>query len=380
MGEVGFSASPRPRVPASDPAILRAIDVDLHHQITDWRAVAPYVPEGLRWRVLRPAGPPMARHGYKKVGVAFGDAPIPRDDQGRALHPAGDPAWVKEQYLDKQGIDRAILTGGVLGLGVQPGPDLSAAIARGVNDWTLATWVRPYDCYKGSILIAQQDPAQAVAEIDRLGDDPGMVQVLMCSASESPYGRRAYHPIYEACARHNLPLALHIGAEGAGISARPTGAGHPSTYFEWYGSLPQVYMAHIVSMVSEGVFEKYPTLRVVLYEGGIAWLPHLIWRFDKNWRAEHAAVPWLRRPPSEYIFEHFRSTTYPLEKLDPADLRDLLGMVRAGQTLLFSSNYPGWEYGDPFEMIADLPDQIRRQVLVDNALALYGDRLLAPNR
>ena len=57
----------------------------------------------------------------------------------------------------------------------------------------------------------------------------------------------------------------------------------------------------------------------------------------------------------------------------------LLAMVRAEQTLLFSSNYPSWEYGDPFEMIADLPDQIRRQVLVDNALALYGDRLLAPN-
>ena len=138
-------------------------------------------------------------------------------------------------------------------------------------------------------------------------------------------------------------------------------------------------MAHVVSMISEGVFENYPTLKVVLYEGGIGWLPHLTWRFDKNWRAEHAAVPWLRRPPSEYIVEHFRSTTYPLEKLDPADLRDLLAMVRAEQTLLFSSNYPSWEYGDPFEMIADLPDQIRRQVLVDNALALYGDRLLAPN-
>ena len=73
------------------------------------------------------------------------------------------------------------------------------------------------------------------------------------------------------------------------------------------------------------------------------------------------------------------STTYPLEKLDPTDLRDLLTMVRADQTLLFSSNYPNWEYGDPFEMLADVPEQIRRQVLVDNALALYGDRLLAAN-
>jgi uncharacterized protein len=346
---------------------VRVVDVDLHHQITDWKAVAPFVPEGLRWRVLRPAGPPMARHGYKAVGVA--------PTQGRAA----DPARVREEYIRPNGIDRAILTGSLLALGVQPNPDLSAAIARGVNDWTLATWVRPYDCYKGSILVAQQDPAQAVEEIDRLGQDPGMVQVIMCSASESPLGRRFYHPIYEACARHNLPLALHIGAEGAGISARPTGVGHPSTYFEWYASLPQSYMAHVVSMVSEGVFVKFPTLKVVLYEGGIGWLPHLMWRFDKNWRAEHAAVPWLQRPPTSFIFEHFRSTTYPLEKLDRADLRDLLGMVRADQTLLFSSNYPSWEYGDPFDMVADVPEDIRRRVMVDNALDLYGPRLVAPN-
>src|SRR5216110_867576 len=83
---------------------LRAIDVDLHHQITDWKAVAPYVPEGLRWRVLRPAGPPMARHGYKKVGVTFGDAPIPRDAQGRSLHPAGDPAGCRLRPCASRGI------------------------------------------------------------------------------------------------------------------------------------------------------------------------------------------------------------------------------------------------------------------------------------
>jgi predicted TIM-barrel fold metal-dependent hydrolase len=372
--------SDRPSTANGQPSSLRAIDVDLHHQIVDWKAVAPFVPHGLRHRVLRPAGPPMARHGYKKVGVTFGDdVPIPRNADGKALHPAGDPAWVKEQYLDRRGVDRAILTGSLLSLGVQPGPDMSAALARGVNDWTLETWVRPYGCFKGSILIAQQDPEQAVEEIDRLGDDPGMVQVLMCSASESPFGRRFYHPIYEACVRHSLPLALHIGGEGAGISQRPTGVGHPSTYFEWYASLPQSYMAHIISMISEGVFVKFPTLKVVLYEGGIGWLPHITWRFDKNWRAERQGVPWLEQPPSHFIVENFRSTTYPLEKLAAADIRDLCDMVHADRTLMFSGNFPNWELGDPFEMIADLPEEIRRRVLVENALELYGERLLAPN-
>jgi predicted TIM-barrel fold metal-dependent hydrolase len=360
-------------------ARLRAVDTDVHHQIADWGAVAPFVPAGLRWRV-KAGGPPLARHGFRKVGAGFGDVILPPTRDGKAQHPAADPHWVKEQYLDRRGVDLAVLTGSLLSLGVQPSADLAAALARGVNDWTLETWVRPFSCYKGSILVAHQYPALAVAEIDRLGDDPGMVQVLLGSASETPLGRAVYHPIYEACVRHGLPLALHVGGEGAGNSPPATAVGHPSTYFEWYGSLPQSYMAHIMSMVTEGVFVRFPTLKVVLYEGGVAWLPHIMWRFDKNWKAQRAEAPWLQRPPSSYILEHFSSTTYPLEALpDPQYLRQILEMVEAERTLLFSSNYPHWEYGDPFDMIRDIPDAMRRRVLVENALAVYGERLLVPN-
>jgi predicted TIM-barrel fold metal-dependent hydrolase len=276
-------------------------------------------------------------------------------------------------------VDLAILTGPVLSLGVQPNQDMAATIATGVNNWTLERWVRPYPCFKGSILVAHQDPAQAVEEIDRLGDDPGMVQVLLGSASETPLGRRQYHPIYEACVRHDLPLALHIGGEGAGMSPPATAVGHPTTYFEWYGSLPQVYMAHIMSLVTEGVFERFPTLKVVLNEGGLFWLPHLMWRFDKNWKAQRAETPWVKHPPSTYILRHFYHTTYPLEESSPEDLARVLEMVEGERTLLFSGNYPNWELGDPFAMIDGLPAALRRRVLVENALAVYGERLLRPH-
>jgi uncharacterized protein len=173
-------------------------------------------------------------------------------------------------------------------------------------------------------------PAEVDRNVDRLGDDPGIVQVLMGSASEALLGRRAYHPIYEACVRHRLPLALHMGGEGAGISPPATAVGHPTTYFEWCGSLPQGYMGHIMSMVTEGVFERFPTLKVVLYEGGVFWLPHVMWRFDKNWKAQRSETPWVKRPPSSYILEHFYSTTYPLEATpDPTYLHQVLDIIDA---------------------------------------------------
>jgi predicted TIM-barrel fold metal-dependent hydrolase len=362
------------------PAKLQAIDADLHHHIASWQDVAPYAPAGLRHRLARPGGPPLARHGFKIIGPRFGEAPRPLDAKGQAGHPAADPAWVKAEYLDKRGVDIAILTGPVLSLGVQPNHDMAAAIATGVNNWTLETWVRPFSCFKGSILVAHQDPALAVAEIDRLGDDPGMVQVLMGSASETPLGRRQFHPIYEACVRHNLPLALHIGGEGAGMSPPATAVGHPTTHFEWYASLPQVYMAHIMSMVTEGVFEKFPALKVVLYEGGLFWLPHIMWRFDKNWKAQRSETPWVKERPSAYILRHFYHTTYPLEMSSGEDLAEVLEIVAGERTLLFSSNYPNWELGDPFDMIAGLSATLRRRVLVENALAVYGERLLRDDK
>ena len=113
----------------TDPAALQVIDVDLHHQIANWQDVAPYAPEGLRHRISRPGGPPLARHGFKIIGPRFGEAPRPTDANGKPGNPAADPAWVKSEYLDKRGVDLAILTGPVLSLGVQPNHDMAAAIA-----------------------------------------------------------------------------------------------------------------------------------------------------------------------------------------------------------------------------------------------------------
>ncbi len=110
-----------------------------------------------------------------------------------------------------------------------------------------------------------------------------------------------------------------------------------------------------MSMVTEGVFEKFPALKVVLYEGGLFWLPHIMWRFDKNWKAQRSETPWVKERPSAYILRHFYHTTYPLEASSQTELAEVLEMVKGERTLLFSSNYPNWELGDPFEMIEGLP-------------------------
>ena len=141
-------------------------------------------------------------------------------------------------------------------------------------------------------------------------------------------------------------------------------------------------MAHLMSMVTEGVFERFPSLKIVLYEGGIFWLPHVMWRFDKNWKAQRAETPWVKERPSAYILRHVYSTTYPLEAPPNSEaLEQVLEMVEAHRTLLFAGNFPDWDYGDPFSMLDGVPETLRRPILVDTALAVYGERSpLAPNR
>jgi uncharacterized protein len=88
----------------------------------------------------------------------------------------------------------------------------------------------------------------------------------------------------------------------------------------------------------------------------------------------------VKERPSAYILRHFYHTTYPLEVSSGEDLAEVLEIVAGERTLLFSSNYPNWELGDPFDMIAGLPATLRRRVLVENALAVYGERLLQDDK
>ena len=93
--------------------------------------------------------------------------------------------------------------------------------------------------------------------------------------------------------------------------------GQESYYVEKRQNRSVGYMGHLASMVFEGLFERYPTLRVLFVEGGYIWLPAFLWHMDDDWKMLRSETPWVTRPPSEYIFEHCRFTTQPMEQPEP---------------------------------------------------------------
>lgn len=344
------------------------VDTDIH-PVLDGAAVAARLPEP--WRTRYAGGNRGPGHlGYwNPNGVMRSDTRLPDGTRIEA-----DPAALGEHLFDAWNIEAGILNpAGTLHIGLSPDPDYAAAVAAAGNDVVRDDWLPADGRFRASLVVAPNDPLQAAAEIRRLGDHPGFVQVLMPSGARMPYGQRYYHPIYEAAVDMGLPVAIHPGSEGVGLSGAPTAAGYPTNYLEWHTGLVGSYLAHLVSLVTEGVFQKWPALRFVLVEGGVGWIPPLLWRFDKNWKALRQTVPWLERPPSEVIADHVLLTTQPVEEPeDPAQLHRLLGMFPAERMLMFSTDYPHWDGDTPDFAARLLPADLRDAVLRDTARALYG--------
>jgi predicted TIM-barrel fold metal-dependent hydrolase len=203
-----------------------------------------------------------------------------------------------------------------------------------------------------------------------VGRHPDIVQVILPSGSRLPYGDPHYHPIYEAAAEMDLPVAIHPGGDGLGIASPSAAGGIPTFYIEWHSLLCQGPMTHLVSLICQGVFEKFPTLNVVLVESGIAWLPGILWRLEANYKALRMEVPWVRRRPSEYVRDRVRFTTQPFDQpIDPAHLEPMLDMVGGKEMLLFASDYPHWDFDNPTQL--PIPAAWRRDVFHDNARAFY---------
>ena len=192
-------------------------------------------------------------------------------------------------------------------------------------------------------------------------------------AASSRSGRRRYWPILEACAANGFPVSLHLGGTGGHPS---TGGGHPSFYHEEHPSYVQTMQTLVTSLVCEGVFEHIPNLKVVLVEGGFAWLPALCWRLDKHWKRLQAEVPFLRQKPSEYVRQNIWVTTQPIE--EPERPRDMLSTLEwiGVDRVMFSTDYPHWDQDDPrYAFKVPLPEEWRRKIYRDNARGSLRPRL-----
>jgi uncharacterized protein len=283
--------------------------------------------------------------------------------------PASDLDFMREQHLDRYGIECAIMNPlSPTGQGDQ-NSEFSAAMAFAANEFQVEGWNRRDRRLLASVVVPYEDGEASRIEIRRRAGDRRFVHVLLRSRTCELMGQKRYWPIYEAAVEAGFPVGVHVfGTSGRAAS----NTGWPSFYIEDMTEHAACCQAQVTSLIMEGVFERYRDLKIVMIEAGFAWLPALGWRLDKNWKRLREEVPHLRRPPSEYIREHFWVSTQPMEEAEePEHLLDVMGWV-GWDRLLFASDYPHWDFDDPFVALPpSLDDKRRNNIFASNARALY---------
>jgi predicted TIM-barrel fold metal-dependent hydrolase len=108
-------------------------------------------------------------------------------------------------------------------------------------------------------------------------------------------------------------------------------------------------------------------------ESGLAWVPFLMQRLDDQYLMRPSEAPQLKRMPSEYMNSNCFYTTQPMETTHPKALENTFEMIRAETQLMFSSDWPHFDFDLPQE-ICDLPflgEQAKRNILGLNAARIF---------
>ena len=152
----------------------------------------------------------------------------------------------------------------------------------------------------------------------------------------------------------------------------PSSIGWPSYRYEYYFVEAQAFQAQILSLIYEGVFGKFPGLKVVLMESGVSWLPAFMWRANKTWRGVRVEVPWVEREPASIIRDHVRVTMQPFDAPDDAtSVEDIIDQIGSDRMFLFASDYPHWQFDGEEALPDGLPEAMIRKILVDNPRETY---------
>lgn len=362
---------------SGEPTQFKVFDADVHHGPWQTSSLFPYLPPALRDR--------LKDYGFGGGGVSWayngGSQGYRTDilqDRGKKTYPGvvvPDPTVCQKELLDEAGVDIALLVGGG-GEGIATaGPDVAYtnAILRAFNDYSVQEWLTLDERFRLAIAVNPQDPQDAANEIDRLGSHPQVVSIILPCGSTRPYGHPYYRPMHEACVRNDLAITLHFGVEGSGVNPSPSSAGYPTNYVQSRLLRPGFYKPHLGSFIFDGVFEEFPSLKVGMIETGITWVPSFVWLMDQNWKALRPQVPWVKRAPSEYVRDNVKFCSQPLDDPEPKEgMAKTLEWMDDGRTVMFSSDYPHFDWDEPQDTFKTLADEKRRELLWDNAAELYG--------
>ena len=354
------------------------VDVDSHHYESEsYAEVFKYIDSPVIRDMAMQQGARAGRSGLMNGQVGYQDTGgrITRHWlRGREKTPPGGDhrdIVLTKRWMDAMGVDYTCLfPTPMLFLGLHPQPEVEAAMCQAYNRWLCDHILAAEPRLVSMLYLPFNDPEAAYRTVKEFGARKGVVGFMVTSPRYKPVHDNAYVKTYALLEEMGKPLAFHaaynwndqsLSLANRFISVHALG-------FMWFN------MVHMTNWVVNGLPERFPKLKVMWIESGLTWAYCLMQRLDHSYMMRTSDCPALKRKPSEYMREMFYSSQ-PMEV--PEDLSILeatFKMIKADTQLLWSSDYPHWDFDLP-SVIYDLPflgETAKRNILGGNAARLLG--------
>lgn len=359
---------------------LLIVDADAHHYENEsWPEIVEYIEDPVLRDTARigaggstgGVGNPLVYSAPRQQNVAGRIRRYQLRGSEQVEDAAQRDAAVALREMDSIGIDyQIVFPTPMLELGMHPDPDIEVALSWAYSRWFVEHVLPADPRIKTMVYLPFNDPEASLRVVEHFADEPGVVGFMVTATRYRAVHENRYMRLYAALQERGKPLGFHASVyqqermfEGMNrfLSVHALGFVIPN-------------MVHLTNLVINGIPERFPDLKVIFIESGLAWVPFLMQRLDNEFLMRTSEAPLLRKRPSEYISENFHYTTQPMETENREALEFTLKMINAETQLLFASDYPHWDFNLP-STVWDLPflsEKAKRRILGENAAELFG--------
>jgi predicted TIM-barrel fold metal-dependent hydrolase len=275
-----------------------------------------------------------------------------------------------QRWMDPMGVDMAVLfPTPMLNLSACPRIQVEIALSKAYNRWLCDKILDADPRIKSMLYLPFHDPAASYEIVKEFIGRKGVIGFMLTSTHYRANYDNAYMKTYAMLQEANLPLGFHAAFTWSDQSLQLCNRfiGVHALGFSWCN------MLHMTNWITNGMPERFPKLKTLWIESGLAWIPFLMQRLDNEFMMRTSDCALLKRKPSDYMREMYY-TTQPMEMVDNRKALELtFEMIKADTQLLWSSDYPHWDMDLP-STIYDLPflnEQAKRNILGGNAQRLF---------
>lgn len=357
------------------------VDVDAHHvESISWKEIVHYIDDPVlrdqaeAYHRERVGAPPYGLVG--DFGLRYQDCGgrIPHQaDQRERIEPR--PGVHRDVELTRRAMTAlstaytVVFPTSLLFLGMHPQTRMEVVLGRAYNRWVLDNLLAGDNGIVAFMYLPFNTPEAACRVVEEYAQTSRVVGFAVTSTRYKPVHSNEYARLYRMIEETGKPICFHAGYhwQDPSLSTIPTFLGMHALGFVWCN------MVHMTNWILQGVPERFPRLKSVWVESGLAWIPFLMQRLDEQFLMRQSEAPLLKMLPSEYMRQRCWYSSQPMERGHLKALEVTFEMINAKTQLLWSSDWPHYDFDTP-RVIFDLPflgEDEKRNILGRNAQALF---------